>query len=119
MSDRTDTREGHVLLHPKGRLHSTGDQPAVVYADGTQWWYCEGKIHRDGAPAVVWANGVEEWWQNGFRTKVVYPNRAPIAPELRGVTQNWHAGRLVSEAVPPRVARYRQLVAAAYKACFS
>ena len=69
--------------------------------------------------AVVWASGVEEWWQNGLRTKIVYPNRPPIAPELRGVTQNWSAGRLVSEAVPPLVARYRQLVAAAYKACFA
>ena len=34
---------------------------------GRSWWR-EGQRHRDGdEPAVVWANGSREWWREGKR----------------------------------------------------
>ena len=49
-----------------GLLDSVGDEPAVVCADGTRWWYKDDKQHRDGdAPAVVCADGTRYWYKNG------------------------------------------------------
>jgi hypothetical protein len=55
-------------LTPSNRLHSPlyGDLPAVVHANGTQYWYINGKQHRDeDLPAVVCANGARYWYVNG------------------------------------------------------
>lgn len=117
------TKEGHTFHQHNGQLHSEADAPAVVYADGTQWWYHEGKVHRDGAPAIIFANGVEEWWQYNVRHRdgapaVIFPATTAVAPEFRGVKQWWTQGKLVREDVPPTVAKYRLMVAQAHKACF-
>ena len=49
-----------------GVLHRNGDQPAVVYPDGGEEWWCHGELHRDnGRPAVVRTNGSQEWWRHG------------------------------------------------------
>ena len=38
--------------------HSFGDLPAVIWADGTQLWYKNGKWYREGdLPAEILANG--------------------------------------------------------------
>ena len=114
----TTTREGHVFKTIDKQLHSTDDEPAVTYADGTRWWYAKGQIHRSqGKPAVVWHNGVEEFWEQGQRLRVVFPNAPGVAMELRGVTQYWSNGKMLSEAVPPLIARYRQMVLEAQIAC--
>lgn len=105
--------EGHKFSgvrdeHGHGELHSLEDQPAVVYKDGTKWWYKNGKVHRDGdLPAVMWHNGVQEWFQNGRRHRdngpaVIYPSDPSIAPEFRGKRQWWLNGIMVrNEVVPP------------------
>lgn len=49
-----------------GKLHSTGDNPAVIHASGDEFWYRHGKLHRDGdEPAIVYANGNREWYRDG------------------------------------------------------
>jgi hypothetical protein len=114
------TKDGHAFSGVDGRLHSVNDQPAVVYTDGTKWWYKQGQIHRDGGPAVVHPNGVEEWWQNNKRHRtggpaVIYPDTAEIIPELRGVKQHWDSGNMFQEELPPAVRAYRAEVAALQK----
>jgi hypothetical protein len=116
-------KEGHVFNTVDKKLHSEEDAPAVVYADGTEWWYHEGRVHREGGPAVRFANGVEEYWQHNQRHRdqgpaVIYPSTAAIAPEMRGVKQYWTRGKLVREEVPPAVMAYRKLVQQAHAACF-
>lgn len=115
--------EGHEFSHVNGRLHSENNAPAVVYADGTRWWYDEGRIHRVGAPAVILSNGTQEFWQNNQRHRVegpavIYPDTPKITPALRGVKQWWTTGILVRENVPPRVKRYRDLIRKAQISCF-
>ena len=117
------TNEGHVYHLVDRKMHSENDQPAVVYANGTKWWYREGKIHRDGAPAVIFPNGVEEWWQNGRRHRdggpaVIFPSSAAVNPEGRGVRQWWSGGKLIREDLPGPVQRYRSMMKQAYKVCF-
>ena len=51
-----------------GNLHRAGDLPAIECADGTRAWYKEGKRHRAGdKPAVEWADGSREWYKDGKR----------------------------------------------------
>lgn len=116
-------QEGHEFHQQDGLLHSHADRPAVVYADGTQWWYREGQVHRDNGPAVVHANGVEEWWQENKRHRtdgpaVTYPTTLVITPALRGVKQWWLDGKLQREELPGPVQRYRVMVEQVYRSCF-
>lgn len=40
--------------------------PAVIRADGSTYWYCMGKLHReDGLPAIEMADGTQKWCENG------------------------------------------------------
>ena len=49
-----------------GELHRTNG-PAIEWADGGKFWYCNGELHRDGdLPAVEFANGKVEYWRHGI-----------------------------------------------------
>jgi hypothetical protein len=42
--------------------------PAIIYASGSQEWYKNGVLHREGdLPAIIWANGTQVWYKNGKR----------------------------------------------------
>lgn len=96
-----------------GQLSSIDGEPAVVYPNGTKFWYRAGKLHREGdLPAVVYPNGVEEWWQDHQRHRddgpaVVYPDAGEVVPELRGTKQHWRNGVALHEELPSHVAAYR------------
>ena len=47
-----------------GKLHRE-DGPAVIWYDGTQKWYKNGKLHREDGPAAIWGNGTTWWCLNG------------------------------------------------------
>ena len=38
--------------------------PAVVWKDGTKYWYRKGQIHRDDGPAIEDEDGYKEWYRN-------------------------------------------------------
>lgn len=77
----SSSRGGTVVVHSSGtrewldedgKRHREGDQPAIIYADGSQMWYSHGKLHRsNGLPAVIMANGRQEWWNNGEQIRVM------------------------------------------------
>jgi hypothetical protein len=47
-------------------IHSIGDKPAIIDTNGSQWWYQNGKLHRDDdKPAVIVPYGTLRWVQNG------------------------------------------------------
>lgn len=87
----------------EGRLHSFDDEPAVIYKDGTKWWYENGAVSRRGdLPAVCWWNGVQEWWLDGVRHRdngpaVIFPTIESVHPSMRGVRQFWDHGVMVRE----------------------
>lgn len=39
--------------------------PAVIYPDGTEYWYIHGLLHRKDGPAVTMANGAKYWYKFG------------------------------------------------------
>lgn len=34
-------------------------------SDGTEYWFQNGKVHREDGPAIIWADGAEVWYMNG------------------------------------------------------
>ena len=58
---------GTQLWYREGKLHRDG-RPAFISKDGTQKWFTNGKLHRDNnLPAIIFSNGVRLWYQNGKR----------------------------------------------------
>jgi hypothetical protein len=48
-------------------MHRDGDRPAIIWADGTQWWLQNDEVHRDGdQPAYIGADGTQRWYQYGI-----------------------------------------------------
>ena len=39
--------------------------PAVIYPNGTEYWYRYDRLHRTDGPAINWANGTKRWYLNG------------------------------------------------------
>lgn len=99
-----------------GELHSVDDAPAMVYPDGTQWWYRGGKVHRDGAAAILWHNGVEEWFQDGKRHRddgpaVSLPDEDGITHSRRGLKEWWVQGKMIRWEAPIPTTNYRSELA--------
>jgi hypothetical protein len=49
-----------------GCIHRNGDKPAVITMAGNQWWK-NGQLHRDGLPAIIGPNNTLQWWFHGHR----------------------------------------------------
>ena len=53
------------------------NKPKVkVGADGTKYWYLNGKVHREDGPAIERAGGSKQWYRNGKRIIVRPPRNA-------------------------------------------
>jgi hypothetical protein len=44
-----------------GQFHRF-DGPAVIYTDGSQFWYFNGKCHRLDGPAWIGIDGSQQWY---------------------------------------------------------
>ena len=57
--------DGNTRTYLNGVLHSFGDIPAIMYANGTKHWCLYGKHHRKDQPAIIYASGDKAWyWHN-------------------------------------------------------
>ncbi len=99
---------------PNGWLHSSNDQPAILWNDGGKEWYYNNKRHRDddkpaltgkkgsqewslfgkthrsdNKPAIVWFDGTQEWFINGFRSRTRDHEFLPTEVRSDG-TLVWH-----------------------------
>ena len=59
-----DIRDGKT--YKNGLLHSFNDEPAIVYADRSEW-YSNGKLHRVGKPAICYTDGSVAYFIKGKR----------------------------------------------------
>jgi len=58
--------DGSKHYYKSGKRHRDGDKPAVINSDGTIRYYKDGKLHRDGdKPADIDSDGSVEYWKNG------------------------------------------------------
>jgi hypothetical protein len=69
--------DGDQFWYKNGKRHRDGDLPAVIWANGNQYWYKDGKLHRDGdLPAVIHAKRSQYWYKDGvqYTPKKQYAN---------------------------------------------
>ena len=71
-------KEEIYYYNSSGEYHRE-DGPAVIYADGNQYWWINGKRHREDGPAIIWADGTQAWYINGNRHRedgpaIIYSN---------------------------------------------
>ena len=64
MSNPTVSADGSQYWYVDGRCHRV-DGPAIIRADGHQEWRVDGKLHRVDGPAIVHTNGTQSWWVDG------------------------------------------------------
>jgi len=51
-----------------GKQHRDNDLPSVIYLNGTKYWYKDGNFHRDkDLPAVILSDGTQKWYKDGER----------------------------------------------------
>lgn len=73
------------------KLHGVGDLPAIMFSNGDNYWYKEGKRHRDGGnPAVEKVNGDKEWWKDGVRHR---DGGNPAVVKNNGDREWWRNGK--------------------------
>jgi ribosomal protein L25 (general stress protein Ctc) len=86
--------------YKEGKIHREGDLPALIYSDGTQKWYKEGILHRDGdLPAVIYCEN-QYWYKEG---KIHREGDLPALIYSDG-TQKWYKeGRVHREGDLPAV----------------
>jgi hypothetical protein len=49
----------------KGRIIHRVDGPALIFDNGSKFWYLNGECHREDGPAVITADGTISWYLNG------------------------------------------------------
>jgi len=52
------------ILNDESELHSFNDKPAIVWDDGSKWWYKKGELHRENKPAIE-SVGARWWYKEG------------------------------------------------------
>jgi hypothetical protein len=57
---------GTKFWYLNGKYHRE-DGPAAEYANGTKFWHLNGKYHREDGPAVEYAHGTKSWYLNGIK----------------------------------------------------
>lgn len=64
--------DGTQFWYLNGDLHRVNG-PAIIDANGTQYWFLNGELHRVDGPAVIYSNGTQMWYLNGieYREEVV------------------------------------------------
>lgn len=67
---KVDPYGNHNWRNSAGHLHRVDengiqDGPAVLWSDGFQFWYLDGKPHRLGGPAQIYLMGTQYWYLDG------------------------------------------------------
>ena len=79
--------KGNQYWYQNGKLHRDNDMPAVICVNGSQEWYQNGNYHRNNdMPAVITPNGSQFWYQNG---KLHRDNDMPAVIRVYG-SQEWY-----------------------------
>ncbi len=54
---------GTQFWYINGKLHRE-DGPAIIYPNGGEDWYINGKLHREDGPAAIFPDGIQKWYIN-------------------------------------------------------
>ena len=79
--------DGNQYWYLNGKLHRE-DGPAVIWANGNKFWFLNGKCHREDGPAYISSDGTQAWWVNGEYHREDGPARI-----FSNGTQLWYLNR--------------------------
>jgi len=74
--------------------------PAVIHRSGRTKWYRNGKLHRDDGPAVISEEGVRAWYRNGH----LHREDGPAFETPTGNDSWWLDGEEQPVPDPPAIA---------------
>lgn len=86
-----ESSDGSQFWYRNGRLHRENG-PAIQWSDGTKMWYQNGKHHRENGPAIEFADGTKEWKLNGERHR----EDGPAIEFADGTKEWWRNGKKIS-----------------------
>ena len=66
MTPYSECINGNNYWYLNGKRHRE-DGPAIEYTNGYKSWYLNDKRHRKDGPAVEWDNGDKSWYLNGIK----------------------------------------------------
>ena len=73
MAKRWYNRSGTVRwLDDEGHYHRE-DGPAIVWPNGTQWWFSHGGYHFAHGPSDLYADGALRWYEDRQLLRERYP----------------------------------------------
>jgi len=78
--------DGSKYWYMNGKCHRE-DGPAIEFADGSKHWYFNDSLHRKDGPAIVWPDGSKYWFQNGK----LHREDGPAIEEADG-SKSWYLG---------------------------
>jgi hypothetical protein len=61
------------------------DGPTIVFADGSEWWYYNNRLHREDGPAIVSSSGYVAYYRHG----VYHREDGPAVTMVDG-TKKWY-----------------------------
>ena len=82
---RIEKAEGNIFWFDNKSRHHRIDGPAAEYADGTKYWFINGKRHRLDGPAVIKPDGSKAWFVNGKHHRIDGP-----AIEYHNGRKSWY-----------------------------
>lgn len=59
---------GTEIWYSNGYVHREGE-PAIVHENGTEYWYQAGEYHREDGPAILYADGYGIYYMNGIQKR--------------------------------------------------
>ena len=96
-----DIRIIYISYNIDNKIHRDYDKPAIIWIDGSKWWYQNGNIHRDDdKPAVEYANGTKAWYQNGNKHR---DNDKPAIEYANGTKEWYQNGKIHRDNDKPSV----------------
>ena len=64
--DKYENKYKDIIYYKKGTYIKHNQYgPAVIWADGSKFYYIQNKAHRLDGAAVIYLDGLEEYWING------------------------------------------------------
>ena len=93
-----------------GLLHRDNDKPAVIWNDGTKYWYQNDKRHRDNdKPAYINKNGDKYWYNKGKYRLLGYADKEIYTEN--NIYNKWLAMKLLKNGNSIRIIRlFRNLI---------
>lgn len=79
---------GTIISTNREKRFNNREEPSVVFKNGTEYWYLNGKRHRIGGPAITTSGETKVWFVNGLKSR----EDGPAVERKDGRVEYWLKG---------------------------